>query len=573
MCGVWGFIKKFISANPKLKKELEFFFNKISNRGPDYHVMNEVSQDVIFGFHRLAIMDPTSAGNQPFLFEDDDCSMAVVCNGEIYNWEQLRDEYKLDIKSHCDCEIILPLFKKLGADKFFEKLVGVFAMVIYYYDKTTNEWTITFGRDRFGVRPLFIGFNDDDSVGFCSEIKGLTGLFKLIKPFPPGKYASLTKDFIMEEHTYYEILVSPSDLIIDEEYAMEKTKELLTEAVKCRMHADRKICTLLSGGLDSSLVTALLAREVFNEREKNISMYDSKFELHTYSIGMPGAVDHYYANLVAEHIKHKYGKHIDVIHEEIVLSKSDFLSALKNVIYAIESYDVTTVRASTGQYLVSKWIAENTDNKVIFIGDGADEVCVGYLMFGKAPTLDDLQTANEKLVRDIHYFDVLRADRGISENGLEARVPFLDHRFVDFYLSIHPSLKQQTPERMEKYLLRKAFESDDLLPKEVLWRRKEAFSDGVSSQKDSWYKIIQQQVDLKYSDAKLSEMQHLIKHLPPPTKEALYFRSLFKELFGGDWDQYATVIPYYWTPIFEKKDKFGYYEPSARALEHYHKEE
>lgn len=569
MCGIWGIIQKAIADKGDFKEYLMKYFMEITERGPDFHQLKNVHSDVVLGFHRLAIMDPTPAGNQPFTYEDDDVKMTVVCNGEIYNWEELRDKYELKLKSNCDCEILLPLFKLKGK-KMFEELVGVFAMVIFKLDKHTDQWEVIMCRDRFGVRPMFLGI-DEGRIGFCSEMKGLVELFPYVKPFPPRKIISFTDDLVMTQEPYYTLFVSK--YLSDESFVLPKIREKLIDAVRCRIHADRPICTLLSGGLDSSLVTALVAREVYEGREEQKSTKE-RFKLHTYSIGMPGAVDHYYADLVAKHIDKKYGKHVEVFHDEVVLTKEDFLKSIPNVIKTTESFDVTTVRASTGQYLISKWIAEKTDNKVIFIGDGADEVCVGYLMFKQAPSLDALQKANLKLVNDIHFYDVLRADRGISENGLEARVPFLDHRFVDFYISIDPKLKEQTTERMEKFLLRKAFEDEDLLPPEVLWRRKEAFSDGVSSQKEGWFQMIQKMVNEMFTDKELAEVQKQVKHLPPPTKEALYFRWIFRDVFKcKDWDQYANNIPYFWTPIFEKKDKFGFYEPSARALDNYHKEE
>jgi asparagine synthase (glutamine-hydrolysing) len=309
------------------------------------------------------------------------------------------------------------------------------------------------------------------------------------------------------------------------------------------LESDRELGALLSGGLDSSLVVSIASKYLhqFGKRLK------------TFSIGLPGSTDKEYAEMVATFC--------NTDHTHIELTTEYFLSALKHVIYATETFDITTIRASTGQYLVSKWISEHTNIKVLLIGDGSDELTAGYMYFHKAPSPTDLHIENKKLLTEIHFYDVLRADRGIATHGLEARVPFLDHRFVDLYMSLDPSLRIPTESRIEKWLLRKSFDTGRYLPAPVLWRKKEAFSDGVSSVQKSWYQIVQESAEQMYTDEQLASAQQLYTHCPPPTKEALYFRDIFESLYPNT----SHVIPHYWLPNWCGDIK----EPSARVLDVY----
>ena len=305
--------------------------------------------------------------------------------------------------------------------------------------------------------------------------------------------------------------------------------------------AERQIGCLLSGGLDSSLITSL------------VSHYNQDNQLNTFSIGMPDSIDLKYAQTVANFLKTQ--------HHQIEISEKEFLGAIETVIYNIESYDTTTVRASVGNYLISKYIRENTDCKVIFNGDGSDEVCCGYTYLKQAPSLKALQSESERLVKEIHYFDVLRSDRSISSNGLEARTPFLDKAFVKYYLSISAELKKfDGKKRLEKYLLRKAFDQKGFLPDEVLWRRKCAFSDGVSSQKRSWHKIIQNFVNQIISDEEFFQERKRLKHCMPQLKESYYYRKIFESFFG----HHDKLVPHFWMPKWVDS-----IDPSARELEGY----
>jgi asparagine synthase (glutamine-hydrolysing) len=338
---------------------------------------------------------------------------------------------------------------------------------------------------------------------------------------------------------------------------MNLIRETFIEAVEIRLKSDRPIGCLLSGGLDSSLVVSIASRYLKMRGRR----------LRTFSIGIPGSTDREYAEMVA--------KYCDTDHKHVEFSEADFLEAVPEVVRATETYDITTVRASVGQYLISKWIAANTDIRVLLIGDGSDELCTGYMYFHNAPGATESHQENARLIEHIQYYDALRADRCIAFNGIEARVPFLDHMFVDLYLSIPHEFRVPIREitsgrRIEKWLLRKSFDEIQysaggtnfkFLPDDVLWRKKEAFSDGVSSRKRSWYQIIQADLENKYSDEdfKHPDVHH---HQSPFTKEALHYRKLFNEYFDP---LAASVVPYYWMPKWSGDVR----DPSARVLKVY----
>ncbi|NBX77434.1 MAG: asparagine synthetase B, partial [Proteobacteria bacterium] len=354
-----------------------------------------------------------------------------------------------------------------------------------------------------------------------------------------------------DQYVCYFDIESMKPKIFELDVATNMIHQTLVESVEMRMASDRPIGCLLSGGLDSSLVASIAA--------KYLKKQNSQLKLKTFSIGMEGSTDEYYAKLVS--------KHIGSDHTHIQFPEKDWLDAISVVVSVIESYDVTTVRASTGQYLISKWIAEHTDIKVLLIGDGSDELCAGYMYFHNAPDPVSLHKENVRLVSDIHMYDVLRADRGVSSNGLEARVPFLSKKFIELYLSIDPTLrvpKSETGKPIEKWLLRKSFDRDDYLPNEVLYRKKEAFSDGVSSMKRSWYTVLQEHINNEIPDETFDYERQKYQHCIPQSKEALHFRLEFEKYFG-DMASTAKTIPYYWLP----KWVGNVTEPSARVLNVY----
>ena len=509
-------------------------FDKISYRGPD-KTERWTYANLHMTFHRLAIVDLTDDAMQPMWSAD--ASVMLVCNGEIYNHLELREKYSFITHSESDCEIILHMYDKFGIRKTLQELDGVFAFVLF--DLKTNKFYAA--RDPHGVRPAFIGWTQGEkSVCIASEIKAMSDFCEKIVHVVPGNYYvwELGGDKVPKEMVYFD--KNYRYHYLSEKEALAGIRTLLTDAVNKRLMSDREIGCLLSGGLDSSLVAALVAQNF--ERGK----------VKTFSIGLPGSPDVEFAQKVADHIGSD--------HHTISMPQEEFLAAIRTVIYNIESYDTTSVRASVGNYLVSKYIKDNTDVKVVFNGDGADEVCMGYLYNANAPTPTEFFEENVRLLKEIFYFDVLRSDRSISSNGLEARTPFLDKAFVGFNMSIPPEMKMfGTNNLPEKYLLRKAFDNTRLLPDEILWRTKCAFSDAVSSRENSWHKIIQDHVNGLVSDKEFKKFKST--HCAPVLKESYFYRKIFEEMFGR---RHVNIIPHFWMPRWSTAT-----DPSARELNNY----
>ena len=524
MCGIFSYYGKTYNWS-----DLSRSFDLISYRGPDNSHYKKVGEKIFFGFHRLAIMGISDTGDQPMKHPEDK-SLTLICNGEIYNYIELAKKYSFDLKTGSDSEIILHMFKKLGIEKTVNEIDGVFMFVLH--DARSNE--LFASRDPMGVRPGFIAKRNEE-IFISSESKSLIEFCDDVSPFPPGTWWCSENFNQYNRYFHYN-----AEMITqrDEKVICEQINKLLTNAVEKRLMSEREVGCLLSGGLDSSLITSLVSR------------YHQGGKLNTFSIGMPGSIDLKYSEIVANYLKTK--------HHQIEISENEFLDAIETVIYNIESFDTTTVRASVGNYLVSKYIRENTDCKVIFNGDGSDEVCCGYLYLKNAPSKKKLQDESERLIREIHYFDVLRSDRSISSNGLEARTPFLDKAFVKYYLSIPPELKEfDGLKRLEKHLLRKAFDNQNVLPDQVLWRRKCAFSDGVSSQNKSWHKVIQRHIDSIITDKEFMENRDSFTHCPTQLKESYYYRKVFDSFFGN----HSNLIPHYWMPKWT-----NIIDPSAREL-------
>jgi len=540
MCGIFAYLGNTIDADA-----IENAYKKTQKRGPDNHVLKSIHKNVTFGFHRLAIMDPSYKGNQPLFHPTK--PYAIICNGEIYNHKKLVRENNFETYSDSDCEVILYLYEKYGIDKTVRMLDSeAFAFCIY--DGEKKEFIVA--RDRFGVRPLFIGTRANNEIIIASEAKSVIDLLvnnDVLEQFIPGTWKSYDINTYSEKETrkYYDKKYAIST-DSDEKLICSKIRNLLIESVKKRLMSERPIGCLLSGGLDSSLISAIVARE-FKLKGKGI--------LNTFSIGMKGSTDLKYAELVAEHIGSK--------HHTIELTEQDFLDAIPEVIYHVESYDTTTIRASVGNYLVGKYIKENTDITVVFNGDGSDEQS-GYLYMANAPDIYAFKEECERLLSEIHYFDVLRSDRALSSNwSLETRAPFLDTDFVNYYMSIYPELKiyPKNSERIEKYLLRMAFDNERLLPSVVLWRRKEAFSDGCSSNERSWHNIIQEHIETIVSDEEFERLSKKYEINEPQMKETYYYRTIFENFYPNR----GNLIPHYWLPKWNGNQK----DPSARELEQY----
>lgn len=563
MCGIWG----LLTTSDFLYDEIYKRFMTIKHRGPDHSTLQFqtfLNYKIFIGFHRLSIMDVSILGNQPFVWTSEDGNRQIIStiNGEIYNYKDLVNKYNLKdfLKSTSDCEIIQHIYKINGIDGLCADLIGEYAIAIYDIDYFKGTLSCYLVRDCFGIRPLFYGKDRGGSIGFSSEMKGLVNIVEheTVKHVNPGTYIHFDLTGQTEhEYQFYDKAYKVGDQNGD----LKGIRRELKLSIKRMIDSDRPIGALLSGGLDSSLVVSIISKILRKEGKK----------LRTFSVGLPGSTDRKYAEMVSEFC--------DTIHTHVELEKEEFLRVVPEVVKVTETYDITTIRASVGQYLISRWISENTEIKVLFIGDGSDELTCGYLYFHKTPNALDGHNDAGRLLREIHYFDVLRADRGIAANGLEARVPFLSKQFVDYYMNIRPELR--IPQGIEKWLLRKAFADgkNKYLPDEVLWRKKEAFSDGVSSHEKSWYQILQEStVNLSLDDIikiipseyikndtdivnRIDEIKgHIYNYLPPMTNESLYYRILFEVLYMG----MERILPHYWMPSWVETN-----EPSARTLDVY----
>jgi asparagine synthase (glutamine-hydrolysing) len=561
----------------------------------------------VWGFHRLSINGMEAAADQPFHLKN----CRLICNGEIYNFRELIREFNLEseYKSGSDCEVIIHLYRKIGIYETLRRLDGVFGLVLHDY-----ESGVTYvARDPVGVRSLFIGVCRHDgvfggeysdlacvslhpdhyAVCIASEMKSIHSLCDTITQFPAGCYmeyigedspdgSAVFKSYYdyatihsgsgvsrtsvsMLERQIQDVSVGYSYPTFDDDgddggdggdseaNLCKQIRELFTKAVVKRLMSERPVGCLLSGGLDSSLVSAIVAREL------RITSPDTV--LNTYSIGLEGSVDLYWARRVAEYL--------GTCHHEVALKEDDFLDAIHDTIYQTESYCTTTIRASVGNYLISKYIQAQTDDVVIYCGDMSDEIFGSYRGFLKAPNDEDFQRENERMIRDVRFFDLLRSDKSISGAGLEARVPFADKEFLSYVMRIPARFKRFNDERMEKYLLRMAFQGADsdgrsLLPDDVLWRRKEAFSDGVSSPHGrTWVQMIKEYADRVISDDEIDNKEHTLYslHNPPYDKESFYYRRVFESIYGGR----GATIPYYWRHPFCE----GVLDPSARLLSFY----
>ncbi len=538
MCGIFIYLA---SQNINFEKIFNNFKN-ISRRGPDNLIfLNEINK-YILGFTRLSIMDTSTKGNQPFEYYDNDIKYSCICNGEIYNAEELKKNINFNFNSTSDCEVLIPLYLKYNIN-MISYLDGVFSFIIIKESKEETQYFIV--RDRIGVRPLFKGIDEFGQFIYASELKAMKDIANIANQFDPGTYELITKnndsnELLVIKNKYYDIVTNFNYKPFEKEiYNLINIK--LTEAVKKRLISDRPVCALLSGGLDSSLVCSIASRLL---KESGIPLY-------TFSIGINGSVDNIYAKKVADYI--------GSIHTTVNITSDEALNSLKDVIWATETFDITTIRASTGQYLISKYISDNTNFKVVLSGDGSDEVTSGYLENYLAPNLNELQKNAVDRLKNIHYYDVLRADRATTIHGLELRVPFLDVSFIDFYLKLDPKFRQPVKNvQCEKFLLRKAFEND-YLPKDVLWRRKEAFSDGISCLENSWYQIIQRMCDKMIDDFELLNNNFYICR--PESKEAYYYRKIFTEIYGSNFDK---IIPGLWMPKWSNTK-----DPSARCLDFY----
>ena len=500
-------------------------FSRTVTRGPDDSRVVDTGRGLL-GFHRLSIMGLTPAGMQPFVREGS----YLVCNGEIYGFEVLKRqlEEKYTFQSGSDCEILLPLYFEYGVD-MFAMLDAEFACVLY--DGRTGEYIAA--RDPIGIRPLYYGYDSQGTILFASEPKNLVGLTDRILPFPPGHYYKDGKFVCYRDMTKVDH-VCRDDL----ETVCRNIREKLIAGVEKRLVADAKVGFLLSGGLDSSLVCAIAARR-------------SKRPIRTFAIGMrEDAIDLKYARQVADYIGSD--------HREVLITREDVISSLETVIEALGTFDITTIRASMGMYLLCRAIHQNTNIRVLLTGEISDEL-FGYKYTDYAPSPEAFQAESEKRVRELHMYDVLRADRCISVNSLEARVPFGDLDFVEYVMSVDPALKMNTYGK-GKYLLRRAFEGD-WLPQGILWREKAAFSDAVGH---SLVDDLKEYAQTCYTDEEYEALRRKYGHARPFTKESLLYREIFEKYYPGQ----SQMIADFWMPN-RSWEGCDVDDPSARVLANY----
>ncbi len=498
----------------------------IKHRGPDNTFMEDLPRGWM-AFHRLSIMDVSDAGNQPFV-SDFAC---LTCNGEIFNSPALRQQYSdYPFKSGSDCECILPLLADKGVVDMARALDGEFALVIY--DRKNDKFLAA--RDPIGIRAMFYGYTKQGDICFASEMKALNKVCQKVMPFPPG-YVYDGTDFVQ----YTDITATPQGYNTDDEATVcSKINKLLTDGVIKRLQSDVPVGFLLSGGLDSSLVCAIAARYL-------------KKPIRTFAIGIvDGPIDTKYARQVADYIGSE--------HTEVLFTKDDIFNSLDHLIYLTETFDITTIRASIGMYLVCKYINEKTDVKVLMTGEISDEL-FGYKYTDYAPSAEAFQQEAVKRVQELYMYDVLRADRCISGNGLEARVPFGDIDFVKYVMSIDPE-KKLNKTGMGKRLLRKSFEGD-YLPHDILYREKAAFSDAVGH---SSVEYLKQFAESYYSDEEFEKRRQKYTHVMPISKESLLYREIFERHYPGR----AEVIKDFWMPNKEW-DNCNVNDPSARVLPNY----
>lgn len=550
MCGIYALLSP-TSISKETLEESKKTSLKGRHRGPDSSKeYKDVLGSTYLHFHRLCIVDQSEKGMQPFQRDD----FLSICNGELYNHQELRDKYRMvEMKSNCDTEILIPLYQNSHSFQDFSNKVseldGVFAFVI------VNQTEAFVARDPFGVRSFYFGTNQQGEVVFASEAKMIPSSFQ-IQPFPPGTVAHWSKKDgegwkEIKSITYYPIhqILSrkfeynlPVDMDKDFHLFQEKhihhLRKVLDNAVSKRLMSDRPIGAFLSGGLDSTIIVSILC-EKFHQLNLRREQEKKPIRLlQTFSIGLENSVDLSAAQIAVDYFNKKYDGLIQ--HHEILLSNQDMLDGLEKTIEQIESYDVTTVRASTPMFLLSQYIKKNTDIAVVFSGEGSDEVAGSYLYFHHAPSVDSFYEENKRLLQDIQYFDVLRCDKTTAGAGLEVRVPFLDKKWVETYFKLPTATRMprsqfsQHPvnkEHFEKYWLRLTYQ--DEIPSEIAWRVKEGMSDGVSSQQKSWFEIIQEQVG----------------------DEKVYYRKIFEKYHG----KRSHIIPYQWMPkwVDEKKDPSG----------------
>ena len=550
MCGIVS-ILNIRQPMPGLRERVLGMSRKIRHRGPDWSGIYQ-GPTAILAHERLSIVDPESGG-QPLFSPDRKVVMAV--NGEIYNHQEIRRQYagRYDFQTGSDCEVILALYRDKGIN-FLEDISGIFAFALY--DEEKDAFLIA--RDPIGVIPLYIGYDSHGAVYVASELKALEGQCERYETFPPGHYYWSREPGMKR---YYRRDWFDYEAVKNNEASVDAIREALKDSVRRQLMSDVPYGVLLSGGLDSSVVSAIAER--FSEHRIEDGGQTRAYwpRLHSFAVGLEGAPDLAKARLVADHI--------GTVHHEIHYTVQEGLDALRDVIYYIETYDVTTVRASTPMYLLAR-VIRSMGIKMVLSGEGADEVFGGYLYFHKAPSARDFHEETVRKLSKLHLYDCLRANKSLSAWGVEGRVPFLDKEFLDVAMSLDPEAKMCPGQTIEKQILREAFA--DMLPAEVAWRQKEQFSDGVGY---SWIDTLKRITSEAVTDQQMAHAAERFPINPPRNKEEYYYRSIFAEHFPSDSAARSvpseasvacsTAVALEWDAAFR-----GMNDPSGRAVKGVH---
>ncbi|MBK5213810.1 MAG: asparagine synthase B [Flavobacteriaceae bacterium] len=522
----------------------------IRHRGPDWSGIFS-NDKAIMAHERLAIVDPTS-GKQP-LFSSDG-NLVLAANGEIYNHMALRKQFKnYDFQTKSDCEVILPLYREKGAS-FLDEMNGIFGFALY--DIKNDNYFIA--RDHMGIIPLYIGWDQNGTFYVASELKALEGICTKIELFPPGHYLDSREG---ELKRWYSRDWMEYENVKNNTTEIAELRKALEAAVHRQLMSDVPYGVLLSGGLDSSITSAIAKKYA----EKRIESEDTEGawwpQLHSFAIGLEGSPDLAAAQKVAEHLK--------TVHHEIKFTIQEGIDAIRDVIYHLETYDITTIRASTPMYLMARAI-KAMGIKMVLSGEGSDEIFGGYLYFHNAPNAEELHKETVRKLDKLHMYDCLRANKSLASWGIEGRVPFLDKEFMDVAMRINPQDKMINGERMEKWVLRKAFE--DMLPASVAWRQKEQFSDGVGY---SWIDTLKEMVNEKVTDEQLTNAKYKFPLQTPSSKEEFYYRSIFAEHYPSDTAALSvpsvpsvacsSPIALEWDASFKNMN-----DPSGRAVKNVH---
>lgn len=509
MCGIAAVFDLKVDHN-ELRNVILKMSGKLRHRGPDWSGIY-ACPDAILAHERLAIVDPQS-GKQPFVSKDGRLVLAI--NGEIYNHQEIRKRYEssYEFTTNSDCEVILPLYRDKGPD-FLEDLNGIFAFAIY--DRENNSYFI--GRDHIGINPLYTGTDKFGNFYVASELKALEGVCNHIEEFLPGHYLD-SREGVLKR--WYERDWMKYENVENNTTSIEDLRNALEASVHRQLMSDVPYGVLLSGGLDSSIISAIAKKFAPRRIESGDKLEAWWPQLHSFAIGLAGSPDLAASGKVADHI--------GTIHHEIIFTMEEGLDAIRDVIYHIETYDVTTVRASTPMYLIAR-VIKSMGVKMVLTGEGADEIFGGYLYFHKAPDASAFHEETVRKLSKLHLYDCLRANKSLAAWGVEGRVPFLDKEFLDVAMRINPVDKMASNERIEKWVLRKAFEQ--YLPPSVAWRQKEQFSDGVGY---SWIDTLKALASEKVTDDQLANAKYRFPVNPPMSKEEYLYRSIFAEHFPSD---------------------------------------